>query len=133
MHLDGSLHLGMFVLEEASCCVLVDVTRGCEFYALPLGVGRKALHLPSPAASSTTAAASSEEEGLHARPLPHIFGGYICDFAVYFGGGRIGTFSLPPHIAGEYFGGGGTGPPPHILEDFGPFLKGGFELRAVWR
>ena len=57
--------------------------------------------------------------------------------AEIFGGGRIGTFSLPPHIdeeffggrgagpllhiAGGYFGGGGTGPPPHILEDFSPF------------
>ena len=35
--------------------------------------------------------------------------------------------------AGEHFGGGGTGPPPHIFEDLGPFLKRGFELRAVWR
>ena len=91
--------------------------------------------------------ASSEEEGLHARPLPHILGEYICDIAVYFGGGRIGTFSLPPHIveefsggggtgpsphnAGKYFGGGGTGPPPHIFEDFSPFLKCDLELRAV--
>ena len=36
-----------------------------------------------------------------------------------------------PHNAGKYFGGGGTGPPPHILEDFSPFLKCDLELRAV--
>ena len=143
------LHLGMCLLEEASCCVLFGITRGYEFYGNPTGVERKALHHPSPAASSTTAVASSEEEGLHARPLPHISGGYICDVAVNFGGGRIGTFSLPPHIveefswrggagppphnAGEYFGGRGTGPPPHILEDVRPFLKCHLELRPVWR
>ena len=75
--------------------------------------------------------ASSEEEGLHARPLPHILGEYICDIAVYFGGGRIGTFSLPPHIVEEFSGGGGTGPPPRILEDFSPFLKYDLVLRAV--
>ena len=27
----SALHLGMFVLEEASCCLLVHVTSGCEF------------------------------------------------------------------------------------------------------
>ena len=110
---------------------------------------RQALHPPSPAASSTTAAGTSEEEGLHARPLPHILEVAFYLVSGEFGGGRIGTFSLPPHIdvgffggggtgpplrnAGEYFGGGGIGIPPHILEDFGPFLKRGFELRAVWR
>ena len=62
-----------------------------SFVSLPLGVGRKALHLPSPAASSTTAAGTFEEEGLHACPLPH-----IAEVAFYlvsgdFGGGRIGT------------------------------------------
>ena len=63
--------------------------------------------------------ASSEEEGLHARPLPHILGEYICDIAVYFGGGRIGTFSLPPHMdEGFSGGGGGTGPPPRNSGDF---------------
>ena len=87
------------------------------FRAFPLVVERKALHPPSPAATLALAAASSEEEGLHARPLPHILGDYICNVAVYFGGGRIGTFSLPPHIDAEFSGGGGTGPPPHILED----------------
>ena len=35
-----------------------------------------------------------------------------------FGGGRIGTFSLPPHNAGEYFGGGGTGLPPHNVREY---------------
>ena len=101
-----------------------------SFMALPLGVGRKAFHPPSPAASSTTAAASSEEEGLHARPLPHIL--EVAFFLVSgdFGGGRIGTFSLPPHIDEVFFGGGGTGPPRHILEDFSPFLKRDFELRG---
>ena len=79
---------------------------------------RKALHLTSPAASSTTAAGTSEEEGLHACPLPH-----IVEVAFYlvsgdFGGGRIGTFSLPPHDAGEYFGGGGTGLPPHNVREY---------------
>ena len=33
--------------------------------------------------------------------------------SVYFGGGRIGTCHLPHHIDGVFFGGGGTGPPPH--------------------
>ena len=28
---------------------------------------------------------------MHARPLPHMLSEYICDIAVYFGGGRIGT------------------------------------------
>ena len=55
---------------------------------------RQTLHPPSPASSSASTAASSEEEGLHACPLPHILGEYICDVAVYFGGGRIGIFSL---------------------------------------
>ena len=41
MHLVGSLHLGMFVLEEASCCVLVNVTSGCELYGTPTGGGEK--------------------------------------------------------------------------------------------
>ena len=120
---------------------------GCVFSGIPLGVVRQALHTPSSPATFALAAASSEEEGLHARPLPHILGDYICNVAVFFGGGRIGTFSLPPHIveefsggggtgppphnAGEYFGGGGTGPPLHILEDFSPFLKCDLELRAI--
>ena len=80
------------------------------FLALPLGVGREALH--SPAASSSTAAGTSEEEGLHACPPPHIFEVAFPLVSGDFGGGRIGTFSLPPHNAGEYFGGGGTGLPP---------------------
>ena len=42
----------------------------------PPGVGRQALHPSSPPATSALAATSSEEEGLHARPLPHIFGEY---------------------------------------------------------
>ena len=62
-----------------------------SFSSLPLGVGRKALHPPSPAASSTTAAGTSEDEGLHTCPLP-----YILEMAFYlvsgdFGGGSIGT------------------------------------------
>ena len=56
-----------------------------------LGVGRQALHPPSPPATSALAATSSEEEGLHARPLPHTFGEYFCVDAAYHGGGRIGT------------------------------------------
>ena len=83
---------------------------GCVL-ALPLGVGRMALHFPSPAASLTMAAGTSEEEGLHACPLPHNFEVAFYLVSGDFGGGRIGTFSLPPHNAGEYFGGGGTGPP----------------------
>ena len=86
--------------------------------ALPLGVGRQALHHPSPAATSALAAASSEEEGLHARPLPHTFGEYICVVTVYIGGGRIGTFSHPPHFVAEFSGGGGTGLPPYKVGDF---------------
>ena len=63
--------------------------------------------LKTPTGRGETGSPLSEEEGRGAGPLPH--------------------------NAGEYFGGGGTGPTPHILEDFGPFLKRGFELRAVWR
>ena len=50
---------------------------------------------------------------MHACLLPHILEVAFCLVSGDFGGGRIGTFSLPPHNAGEYFGGGGTGPPPH--------------------
>ena len=57
----SSLHLGMCLLEETTV-LLVDITRGCEFYTTPTGG----------AASSTTAAGTSEEEGLHTCPLPHI-------------------------------------------------------------
>ena len=53
------------------------------------GVGRQALHSSRTVASSTTAASASQEEGLHAGPLHHNFCEYICDVAVYFGGGRI--------------------------------------------
>ena len=55
------------------------------------GVERQALHPSSPPATSALAATSSEEEGLHARPLPHILGVYINIVAVFFGGGRIRT------------------------------------------
>ena len=44
----------------------------------PPGVGRQALHPSSPPATSAFAATCSEEEGLYARPLPHIFGEYFC-------------------------------------------------------
>ena len=76
------------------------------------------LALPSPAASSTMAAGTSEEEGLHACPLPHNFEVAFYLVSGDFGGGRIGTFSLPPHNVGEYFGGGGTGPPPHNVRKY---------------
>ena len=97
------------VSRFVSMVSLVSCTSGCVcvcFRALLLGVERQALHPPpSPAATSALAAASSEEEGLHARPLPHILGDYFCNVAVFFGGGRIGTFSLPPHIDEEFLGG----------------------------
>ena len=131
MHLDGSLHLGMFVLEEASCVCCLTSPVVVSFIALPLGVERKALHPPSPGASSTTAAGTSEEEGLHACPLPHIFEVAFCLISGNFGGGRIGTspFLLttpvstseeegtghPPHNVREYLGGGRTGLPPHTV------------------
>ena len=102
-------------------CILLCVVERLLF-VWPLGVGRQALHPSSPAASSSCTEASSEEEGLHARPLPHILGEYICDIAGYFGGGRIGTFSLPPHIVEEFSGGGGIGPPPH---NSGVYFGGG--------
>ena len=63
----------------------------------PPGVGRQALHPSSPPATSALAATSSEEEGLHARPLPHIFGEYFCVDAAYHGGGRIGTLPSSSH------------------------------------
>ena len=116
---------GMFVL----CWALFIITSG--------GVGRQALHTPSPAPSSATVAYTSEEEGLHADPLPHNLSGYICDVSVHFGGGggiapqaillttAVVTseeegLHLPPlpRIAGGYFGGGGTGPPPHSIGMF---------------
>ena len=106
-------------------------------------MGRQALHSPCPAASASTTTASPEEEGLHARALPHILEMAFNVVSVDFGGGRIGTFSLPPHTDGDflggggvgppphnvgvYFGEGGTGPPPHILYDFSPFLKRDFD------
>ena len=40
------LHMGMCLLEEASCCVLVDVTRGFEFYGTPTGGGVKGSPIP---------------------------------------------------------------------------------------
>ena len=92
MHLVRSLHLSMFVLEEASWSVCWLMSLLVVSLSLPLGVERKALRPPSPTASSTTAAGTSEEEGLH-------------------------TFSLPPHTAGVYFG-GGTGPPPHTDREY---------------
>ena len=58
---------------------------------------------------------------MHARPLPHVLGDFICNVAVFFGGGRIGTFSLPPHIEEGISGGGGTGPLPHNVSDFFAF------------
>ena len=75
-------------------CWLFGITRSCEFYGTPTGCGEKGSPPPSPAASFTTAAASSKEEGLHARPPPHIL--EVAFFLVSgdFGGGRIGTFSF---------------------------------------
>ena len=109
------LHLGMCLLDEASCCVLFGITHGCEFFVTPTGGGDSALHPPSPAASSTTAAGTSEEEGLHACPLPHIAEVAFHLVSGDFGGGRIGTFSLPPHNVREYLGGGRTGLPPRTV------------------
>ena len=104
-------------------------------------MGRQALHSPCPAASASTTTASPEEEGLHARPLPQILEMAFNVVSVDFRGGRIGTFSLPPHTDGDflggggggvcpplhnvgvYFGEGGIGPPPHIF----PFLKRDFD------
>ena len=63
----------------------------------PPGVGRQALHPSRPPATSALAATSSEEEGLHARPLPHIFGEYFCVDAAYHGGGRICTLPSSSH------------------------------------
>ena len=104
----GTLQFGVATARECASSRRVSCVR-----ALPLGVGRKALHPSSPAASSMTTAGTSEEEGLHARPLPHIVGDCFFSVAEFFGGGRIGTFSLPPQIDEEFSGGGGTGPPPH--------------------
>ena len=64
--------------------------------------GERLSTLPSPAASSSTAAGTSEEEGLHACPLPHIFEVAFYVVSGDFGGGRIGTFSLPPRNVGVY-------------------------------
>ena len=89
-----------------------------SFMALPLGVGRKA----SP---------------------PPKFTGFINNSRGYFGGRGIAHLpssshsrdallprlrglrrrkdwhlSLPPHNAGEYFGGGGTSPPPHSVREY---------------
>ena len=68
---------------------------------------------------------------MHACPLPHIVQVAFYLVSGDFGGGRIGTFSLPPHNAGEYFGGEGTGPSPHNV---GVYLGGGrtgLPLRTV--
>ena len=51
--------------------------------------GEIALHSSSTVASSTTAMSTSEGRGIARCLLPHIFREYICDVAVFFGGGRI--------------------------------------------
>ena len=71
------------------CCLASPMV--VSFSSLPLGVGRKALHTPSPATSSTTAAGTSEEEGLHTCPLPHNLEMAFYLVSRVFGGGRIGT------------------------------------------
>ena len=39
--------------------------------------------------------------------------GFVCDSCEYFGGGRIGTFDLPPHNVDEFLEGRVTGTPPY--------------------
>ena len=90
----GTLQFGVATARECASSRRVSCVG-----ALPLGVGRKALHLPSPAASSSTTAGTSEEEGLHVRPLPHILGDFFSNVAEFFGGGGTGP---SPHNVGEY-------------------------------
>ena len=115
------------------------------FSSFLLGVGRQALHSPSPVASSATVASTSEGEGLHADPLLHILSEYICDVSVFFGGRGIAPqalllstavatseeeglhFTPLPRIAGGYFG-KGQGPPPHTSGVYFVFLAVDGEL-----
>ena len=62
----------MFVIEEASCCLLVDVTSGCKFMS-PTGGGEKG----SPPPKST---------------------GFINDNRGYFGGRGIAHLPSSSHI-----------------------------------
>ena len=91
-----------------------------SFMKLPLE-WEKGSPPPSPAASSTTAAGTSEEEGLHTA--------LFLTFSRWPSTSSPGTseeeglaHSLPPHTAGNHFGGGGTGPPPHTDREY---LEGG--------
>ena len=112
MHLVLSLHLGKCLLAEAFRCV----THGCEFYETPIGVGRKALHpqvqrllqrrprvlrrkrdCTPPSSSHSRGGLLPRPRGLRRRKDWHL--------------------SLPPHTAGKYFVGGGTGPPPHNVRE----------------
>ena len=74
----GLVHLVLCLVERLIGCV---TTWGGETDRLS----------SCPPATSASAVTSLEEEGLHARPLPHILGVYINFVAVFFGGGRIGT------------------------------------------
>ena len=62
VHLDNSSEGFDASGHNMSCCT-------CSMLVmLPLGVGRQALHSPSPSTISSTAMRTSEEEGLHFRP-----------------------------------------------------------------
>ena len=131
-----AIFLSSEVFQTFSRSMCVSTATGCLFFverlpSLLLGVGRQALHPQVPwlhqrqsrvlwmerdctltlsltASMSTSASSpcSSEEEGLHLTPLPR--------------------------IAGRYFGGGGTGTPPHNigLFVFSPAVDG--ELTYGW-
>ena len=99
--------------EEAFRCV----THGCEFYETPIGVGRKALHpqvqqlrqrrprVLRRKRDCTPPSSSHSRDGLLAR----LWG---------LRRRKDWHLSLPPHTAGWYFGGGGTGPLPHNVRDY---------------
>ena len=85
---------------------------------MALGVARKALHPPSPGGfvkrrlrvlrrkrGCTPASSSHSRDGL----LPRLRG---------LRRRKDWHLSLPPHNAGEYFGGGGRGPPPHNVREY---------------
>ena len=82
------------------------------------GLGRQALHPPSPAATSALAAASSEEEGL--APSPFLLITTVCSSEERDRPSSSRCRRVRRRRRRD-------------IEDFSPFLKCDLELRAVWR
>ena len=113
MHLNGRCTWACLCLKRHFCCVLVDVTRGCECYGTPTGGGEKGSPPPKSSGFINDGRGYFGGRGIARLPSSSQFRGGLLP---HLGGLRRRKdwhLSFPPHNTGKYFGGGRTGPPPH--------------------